>query len=126
MAFNWIEYLDLAQYLQGKVSVCYSEESARRAAVSRAYYAAFCFARNYARNIYGRNKGSSKNEHADLIRFYTVLGAVKHELGDVADNLDELRQWRNFCDYEDDIMQNLNDLAMDAINDAQEIINTLK
>jgi hypothetical protein len=125
MVFNWKEYLDLAQYLQGKIEVSYSEESAKRAAVSRAYYAAFCFARNYAQDQYGRVKSKSPKEHAELIAFYTVLATVKQDFGDIADNLDELRQWRNFCDYDDDIMQNLNDLATDALDDAQEIIDIL-
>ncbi|MHC1689059.1 MAG: HEPN domain-containing protein [Methanothrix sp.] len=125
MAFNWIEYLDLAQYLRGKIEVSYSEESAKRAAISRAYYAAFCLARNYAQDQCGREKGRGAKEHADLIGFYKVLGTVKQDFGDIAENLDELRQWRNFCDYDDDIMQNLNDLATDALDDAQEIIDIL-
>ncbi len=103
----------------------YSEESAKRAAVSRAYYAAFCFARNYAQDQYGRTKRKSSKEHAELIAFYKVLGTTNQDFGDIAENLDDLRQWRNFCDYDDEIMQNLNDLATDALEDAQEIINIL-
>ncbi|MCX6680772.1 MAG: HEPN domain-containing protein [Methanothrix sp.] len=125
MTFNWKEYLELAKYLQGKIEVCYSEESARRAAVSRAYYAAFCFARNYAQDHCGRSKGKGPKEHADLIRFYTILGTTRQNFADIAENLDELRQWRNFCDYDDNIMRNLNDLAADALDDAQEIIDIL-
>lgn len=125
MAFNWKEYFDLALFLQGKTEVSYSEESARRAAVSRAYYAAFCFARNYAKDNYGRGKSRRPDEHSELIRFYKVLGAANQDFVDIADNLEELRQWRNFCDYDDNIMQDINNLAIDALEDAQEIINML-
>jgi len=128
MVFNWKEYLNLAQYLQGKPDASYSEESARRASVSRAYYAAFCFARNYAHDKYGRDKRmkSRKSEHTDLRDYYIVLGTVNRKLGDIADNLDELRQWRNFCDYDDDVMQNIDDLANNALDNAREIINALE
>lgn len=126
MTFNWKEYLDLARYLQGKSHVGYSEESARRASVSRAYYAAFCFARNYAHDVYGRDKKRSPNEHAELVRFYAVLGAANPDFSDVADNLNDLRQWRNFCDYDDDILQDIDELARVALDSAQEIINSLK
>lgn len=125
MAFNWKEYFDLALFLQGKTDVSYSEESARRAAVSRAYYAAFCFARNYAKDRYGRGKSRSSDEHSELIKFYKVLGTADQDFVDIADNLEELRQWRNFCDYDDNIMQDINILAKDALEDAQEIINML-
>ena len=125
MAFNWKEYLDLAQYLHGIIGANYSEESAKRPAISRAYYAAFCFARNYAHDHLGYTLTKNQSEHTELRRHYRVLGTVKSDFEDIADNLDELRQWRNFCDYDDDIMQNLNDLATDALDDAQEIINIL-
>ena len=125
MTFNWKEYFDLAQFLQGKTEVSYSEESARRAAVSRAYYAAFCFARNYAEDKCGRGKSRRSDEHSELITFYKVLGTTNQDFVDIADNLEELRQWRNFCDYDDNIMQDINNLAIYALKDAQEIISML-
>jgi uncharacterized protein (UPF0332 family) len=125
MPFNWIDYFDLAQYLHGKTNTRYSQESAKRAAVSRAYYAAFCFARNYAKDQYGRTKGKGSREHADIIAFYKTLSSVRADFDDIAENLDDLRQWRNFCDYDDDILQNLDDLATNALDEAQEIIRIL-
>ena len=69
---------------------------------------------------------SRKSEHTDLRDYYIVLGTVNRKLGDIADNLDELRQWRNFCDYDDDVMQNIDDLANNALDNAREIINALE
>jgi hypothetical protein len=53
MAFDWREYLVLARWLQTNTPPGMTEEGARRCAVSRAYYAAFCYARNYARDFLG-------------------------------------------------------------------------
>jgi len=59
MAFDWREYFKLSQFLQGQ-GVSFTQEAAFRCAVSRAYYAAFCHARNYARD----RLGFSPNIHA--------------------------------------------------------------
>ena len=48
MRFDWREFLDLA-YFWGRGDTRYSQESAYRSAVSRAYYAAFCYACNNER-----------------------------------------------------------------------------
>lgn len=50
MSFNWGDYLSLANALLTKPNTPGPEEAAYRSAVSRAYYAAFCIARNYARD----------------------------------------------------------------------------
>jgi hypothetical protein len=50
VSFDWVEFLALANDLRGRLGALYSEEAANRTAVSRAYYAAFCHARNYAEN----------------------------------------------------------------------------
>jgi uncharacterized protein (UPF0332 family) len=49
MSFNWYEYFDLAQFLHtnGNNLTKVTQESAYRSAVSRAYYVAFCHAREY-------------------------------------------------------------------------------
>lgn len=48
MSFDWREYLALARGLAGDSDASYSAEAARRAAISRAYYGAFGFARGVA------------------------------------------------------------------------------
>lgn len=49
MSFDWLEYLNLAQELAGQATKPSSQEAKLRSAVSRAYYAAFCEARNHLR-----------------------------------------------------------------------------
>ena len=41
---------------------------------------------------------------------------------EIAENLDDLRQARNSCDYHDQVA-GIDKLLKDAINDAQDIIN---
>ena len=50
MSFDWSEYLTLAQELTSASTSSPIQEAHLRAAVSRAYYAAFCKARNYLHN----------------------------------------------------------------------------
>ena len=44
MPFNWREYLELARFLAGQAGPGFSQEAAARAAISRAYYAAYGYA----------------------------------------------------------------------------------
>ena len=50
MNFDWSEYLNLAQELAGRPTSLSNEEARLRSAISRAYYAAFCKARNHLRD----------------------------------------------------------------------------
>jgi uncharacterized protein (UPF0332 family) len=49
--FDWREYLNLARFLLYLESLGISKEALYRCAVSRAYYSAFGWARNYAEDI---------------------------------------------------------------------------
>jgi hypothetical protein len=128
MGFDWREYLILAQFLGGNGGISYSEEASRRAAVSRAYYAAFCSARNYASSKLGFTPTKTGKDHGKLISWYSDLERIYPALSGVADNLDELLEWRNTCDYDDvpRILTNLNLLSESALKEAQEIIDALK
>ena len=60
MAFEWREYLALARWLQANTPPGMTDECARRAALGRAYYAAFKYAVEYATAYLGfvpRNNG---------------------------------------------------------------------
>lgn len=94
MGFDWKEYLILAQFLGGDSGISYSDEAARRAAVSRAYYAAFCFARNYASSRLGFTPTKTGKDHGNLISWYSDWERLQPTLLGVADNLDELLEWR--------------------------------
>jgi hypothetical protein len=119
MAFDWSEYLTLAQHLQTQGYSGFSQEAAFRCAVSRAYYAAFCHARNYARDRQGFAPTYTAQDH-ELVRNHFRRRGNIH----VASSLDQLRQWRNQCDY-DDSVANLPLMVVGAILRAQEIIGGL-
>jgi uncharacterized protein (UPF0332 family) len=67
MAFNWVTYLDLAKYLLGTEGTSRFPEAHSRAAVSRAYYAAFCNARNILRDKEGGHAWDDLRSHAYVI-----------------------------------------------------------
>ena len=118
MAFDWKEYLDLARFLQGQESD-YTQEAAFRCAVSRAYYAAFCHARNYACDHLGFRRTYSHTDH-ELVRAHFR----SCRMPDVDLKLRQLSRWRNICDY-DDTIRNISLLSAFAISEAQQVIDML-
>jgi hypothetical protein len=119
MAFDWKEYLNLARFLQGQGNP-FTQESAFRCAVSRAYFAAFCHARNYARDRHGFSPTYTGNDHR-LVREHFR----KRKEAGIAFKLDRLVQWRGKCDY-DDTVSDLSRLLTSAIDEAQKVLNILK
>lgn len=120
MPFDWREYLALAQYLQSQGNGTFSQEAAHRCAVSRAYYAAFCHARNYARDHQGFNLTRDPNEHERVRSHFQQRGNTA-----VATDLALLRQWRNQCDYHD-TSANFALMLVGAIAGAQRIFESLR
>src|SRR5207302_4999761 len=96
MPFDWRGYLELARFLQAQAGSAANHEAFLRSALSRAYYAAFCHARNHARDHLGlRLRGEADDHGALRARFKT--GKMKG----ISDKLQRLREWRNACDYHD-------------------------
>lgn len=120
MGFDWREYLNVARSLSGEAEVEYSPEAAQRCAVSRAYYAAFCHARNYARDRQNFKPSNAVDDHSGIRRHFN-----SRQNKAIAPALDSLRQWRNQCDYEDDV-ENVEALVINAIREAQKVIGYLK
>lgn len=120
MPFAWTEYVELAQFLQGQSGTSFGTEAADRSAVSRAYYAAYCHARNHARDRYGFQPAYDSRDHGAVRSFYQGRQICR-----VASGLERLRQWRNDCDYEDSV-PGLTDQVKWAIDLAQRVIKCLK
>ncbi len=121
MSFNWHECLDIAIFLRDNADEIdqITQESAYRSAVNRAYFASFCYARNFAEDKFGFTPKGNAGDH----------GAVKNEFkrrafGDIPPILDALRQWRNKCDYQDTV-DNISKISQDAIDGAKKIFNRL-
>ena len=119
MAFSWAEFLELAEFLAGNQASPPTSEAASRTAVSRAYYAAFCHARHYARSQLGYRPAGTAADHTTLRRHLGVHGQFR-----IARRLDNLRTWRNLCDYEDTV-HNLPFILRAALAAAHDVIETL-
>jgi len=94
MSFDWRDYLILSEELAKR-----SEESCLRTSISRAYFAAWCIARNKKGYKNYKPKGG-KNIHWIIINAYK--NAKDKALRKVGWNLDELRKTRNDADYNED------------------------
>ncbi len=122
MSFSWDEYLEIAKFLQvGPTTGTsgFSSDATSRCAVSRAYYAAFCHARNYARDKQGFKPTSTPADHGLLRDHYQ-----KKRMNKVARHLEQLRIWRNKCDY-DDTVSGLSWMVTSSITRATTIISDL-
>ena len=123
MKFDWEEYFNLAKELAGT-----TEEAKLRSAVSRAYYSAFCLARNYLRDI-EEDPILSRNKTDINVHKYVADGFIHHKpksqpMIEIGKDLTRLRKMRNNADYEDP-MFNLPTQATTALMLAQNIISAL-
>jgi uncharacterized protein (UPF0332 family) len=118
MTFDWKQYLKLSSHLNGS-GEDYCKEAGLRSATSRAYYAAFCHSRNFAHKMLGFNPHFNADDH-HLLRSHFA----RHNLNNVSLKLDRLRQWRNSCDYDNEI-DNLELLSNNSIKEAIYILKCL-
>ena len=101
MSFDWSEYLGLAQELAGQIVSPASQEAKLRAAISRAYYAVFCKARNHLRDHEGHAIPLGGQAHAYVRdQFKNSPDRLRSQIGH---NLDRLRRHRNLGDYDDTV-----------------------
>jgi hypothetical protein len=121
MAFDWREYLALAQWLQTNTPPGMSEEGARRAAIGRAYYAAFGYAVDYTTNYLDFKPRNDGDDHGRLRAHLKSRRRMA-----TADRLDRLRQWRNDCDYQGDFPGDLAATLIAALKDAAYVIESLQ
>jgi hypothetical protein len=102
MPFEWKLYLDLAIALRDTPSIGGSQEATYRCSVSRAYYAAFGHALEWATKNLAfeatRNVEERSKDHGRLKAHYKSKRRVH-----IGRKLDRLRGWRNDCDYERDL-----------------------
>jgi len=122
MMFDWSDYLDLAKELAGLTASQATEEAKLRSSVSRAYYAAFCKARNYLRDIEGRSIPSTGDAHV-FVRdeFRYSADRLRRKIGK---NLNRLRIDRNKVDY-DDSVTGLSSMATMDLTIALKVISAL-
>jgi uncharacterized protein (UPF0332 family) len=123
MTFDWYQYLVLAEYLYDNRDTFPDREACLRAAISKAYYAAFCSARNYARDFDRLVLDESAQDHGSVKKHYIRAPDPKNR--QVGNSLDRLRDLRNQADYSDSI-DKLEELAKAAISQSKQVHTLLK
>src|SRR5215472_12444154 len=96
MSFDWRELLSLAKVLLDQRGSLPSEEATLRSVVSRSYFAAFCYASQVAGVRYGFAPTRTAEDHGRLKAHFRGKGMFG-----IVSKLDDLRKWRNLCDYDD-------------------------
>lgn len=117
MAFNWGDYLTLAKQIQSTTGSL--QEAAQRTAVSRAYYAAYGHARQYAISKL-EFTSPRENPHKALIDHYKAKGYLQ-----ISIILFNLRNNRQNCDYEKTVT-GLDTKTAQTIAAAETVLNSLK
>lgn len=121
MSFSWSHYLNLAQELaeiSGKPS---NKEAKLRAALSRAYYAAFNIARDHLRYKEGRTIPADDAHWYIINQFKNSRDKIRVDIGF---ELDRLRRLRNRADYDSDFVL-LPRQTQKAVKDAEKVISKL-
>lgn len=124
MSFDWGEYLSIAEELcaMPRTGPPVGREAQQRAAVSRAYYAAFILARNHLRDADGIPIPQRGNPHQFVAaRYANDPDPLRSGIGY---NLTSLRTARNRCDY-DDVVAGLSNLAVWSVLRARQIVADL-
>lgn len=97
MQFQWSHYIEVAKYLFTSANdQKIPPEAGYRSAISRAYYAAFCHAKYYAKDNFSFSPADNDRDHLLLRDFLKKNGRME-----IARHLTHLRQWRNESDYDD-------------------------
>ena len=99
MSFHWGDYLTLADSLVSAPAALGPQEAALRAAISRAYYAAFCSARNLVRSQGEIAPSGAASDH-ELIAIH-FRGSTDPTRRRIGADLGRLRKYRNNADYDD-------------------------
>ena len=95
-------YLTVAEALVRQRAILADEEACCRAAISRAYYAAYGAARNHARDVEGLVLSQTGDDHRQVLLHYRHAADVAHqELGEL---LFRLRRHRTQADYADTLL----------------------
>lgn len=122
MSFDWSQYLNVAKELADQATIPANQEAKLRAAISRAYYAAFIQARNHLRDREGLSMPRTSNAHVYVSQqFEQSTDSIRRTLGE---GLVRLRMYRRQADYVDKF-PGLNGITLMAIQLSEEIISTL-
>ncbi len=126
MSFDWQNYLYLAKGLSGNpVSGTENQEAKFRSAISRAYYAAFHVAKDYACNNSQPPDQNAENIHKEIREWFH---SNPHRLAkQIGDDLNRLRINRNKADYDGNMgsLSIVKSITQDAVKRAEYIVTNI-
>jgi uncharacterized protein (UPF0332 family) len=126
MTFDWREYRNVADKLFNQRLEFSSEEACCRIVISRAYYSAFCLARNRARDMKEITLVSGGDVHKQVINHYKQSPTGKARVN-IGIKLDRLRLLRNTADYDDTLkIHNPVKEAEAALRQAEDVYQLLQ
>jgi len=116
MSFDWEHLLELAEYMAQEVVQFPNEEACCRSVASRAYYAVFCRACNYVRDvdsveIYGHQE----------VQDHLKRNSARRDRLRIGNQLAQLHQIRKRADYDDDLGEPPINTASKALAQAKKI-----
>lgn len=120
--FDWCDYLAFAIDMR---DTQIEDESRRRAAISRAYYAAFNVAKQFAESQDVHIDTFGKGGHARVWDAYTQDNPLSDDLKFLTTVGHRLKRLRVRADYEGDARVGQSELKR-GISEAEKIINKLK
>jgi len=113
MSFNWIEFIELSEKLIDN----FKDQASFRTSISRAYYGAFCLARDKK-----QINSTDKNVHKIVIETFQKSSNINEKK--VGKILYDLRKSRNEADYQTNKSFDLNNTKR-IIQKSREIVNLL-
>jgi hypothetical protein len=122
MPFDWRDNLALARALETAApTLAAPPDALRRCIISRAYYAAYGHAFQYATAYLGFRGRASADDHGGLRAHLRRCRRAA-----VSNRLNDLRDWRNACDYDAALPpEELPDTVARAFYAAQYVIDAL-
>jgi hypothetical protein len=124
MSFPWSDYLTVAEALIQARNSFAPAEARYRAAISRAYYAAYGTARNHAQEHAGYTPVPSGRDHGLVANHYLQgISRTHHQIGRT---LRRLIDNRLQADYDNDIPADVRQLALASVQEARQVFGWLQ
>jgi hypothetical protein len=123
VSFDWSEYLNLANALAGPTSNPSTDEAQLRSAISRAYYANYCIARNHLREKEAHTIPWADAHKYVIDQFRNSPDRARRDLGN---DLNRLKISRHLADCEDEYPGLLGPSTRVALTLAGQVIIKLK
>ncbi|MBN1330477.1 MAG: hypothetical protein JXA54_13465 [Candidatus Heimdallarchaeota archaeon] len=125
IAFSWSHYRELAgELFEKSAHDSKLTEAYLRSSISRAYYAAFCKARNYLRDEKDLDIPDEDTHKWVITQFSTSTESLLSKIGE---RLKRIRTYRTKADYDDVIEgESIDSIATKALLNADEAIEFLR